>query len=59
MLFFSGLCVCIGVGFVMVEGVLMLLMIFKYFWIMRVEGCDLEFVVYLMVWSKNGIWLIL
>ena len=55
--FSSGPRVCMGAGFAMVEGVLMLSMILKHFRITRFEGRDPEPVAHLTVRSKDGIWL--
>ncbi|MGR3838216.1 MAG: cytochrome P450 [Cognatishimia sp.] len=55
--FSAGSRVCVGAGFAMIEGVLMLAMILKHFRLTPVAGRTPEPVAHLTVRSANGIWL--
>jgi cytochrome P450 len=55
--FSSGPRVCVGAGFAMAEGVLLLAMLVRAFQFSRVEGRDPVPVAHLTVRAKDGIWL--
>ena len=55
--FSSGPRVCLGAGFAMIEGVMLVAMLIRAFKFELVEGCVPEPVAHLTVRAKNGIWL--